>query len=268
MGRSFSNLINNILCEEVDINDITHSINSHNEVIINYNGDDNTHTGKRIIQVYAYGLTKAGNPCIRAFEPYGDTKTKVPHWKLFRIDRINKWQTTNRKFLEPPKEQGWDQNEFNKNGDKSMSVVYQVAKFDNNISDLDRLRNRTNNIKNNFDNIDVFRSKNGTFTKTYNNINKNIKKGISDTEESDKLSDKYWKGSEMENDTNSDENDNISGPIGKDKFGNNVIGNDDKYEDEESDEDEWLTTKHNNFENRDLLNKFIKFGKLLNEYKI
>ena len=43
----------------------------------------NKAVGRSIIYPVAYGLTKAGNPVIRAFEPYGDTHTKVPAWKFF-----------------------------------------------------------------------------------------------------------------------------------------------------------------------------------------
>ena len=55
----------------------------------------------RIIEVYAYGLTKAGNPVIRAFQPYGDTSSRVPSWKFFRIDRIIYWKPTKQIFTKP-----------------------------------------------------------------------------------------------------------------------------------------------------------------------
>ncbi len=122
MFDNFKKLIDNILNENVDDNLIKQAIAEHNEIIINYSGDDNTHTGKRLIQVYAYGLTKAGFPCIRAYEPYGDTKSRIPHWKMFRLDRILKWTPTERKFIEPPKQQGWDAEEFNKNNAVILGV--------------------------------------------------------------------------------------------------------------------------------------------------
>ena len=121
-----------LIIEEVSINKITDAINNTYEVEINYhsNGEDIA-SGKRIIQPVAYGLTKAGNPVIRAFQPYGDTTTKVPSWKFFRVDRISSWKGLyNNKFNEPPGEFN-AKGDFNADGDKSMSIVYTIAKFNN-----------------------------------------------------------------------------------------------------------------------------------------
>lgn len=102
------------------------AINGKYQVIINYNSHgQNVATGWRIIEVFAYGLTKAGNPVIRAYQPYGDTDSSIPAWKFFRLDRILSWKKTGRKFEEP-------RPMYNPNGDKSMSVVYMNAKFDDN----------------------------------------------------------------------------------------------------------------------------------------
>ena len=78
-----------LLSESVSINSVNDAIDTHTRIIINYHtkGEDIA-TGARIIEVYAYGLTKAGNPVIRAFQPYGDTTSRVPSWKFFRLDRI------------------------------------------------------------------------------------------------------------------------------------------------------------------------------------
>ena len=80
----------------------------------------------------AYGISKAGNMVLRAFQPYGDTKTKTPHWKLFRLDKIENWDILwkRRSFDEPPGQFTVD-GEYNPNGDKSMSTVYLSANFQN-----------------------------------------------------------------------------------------------------------------------------------------
>lgn len=110
------------------------AIKKRYEVKITYAGDENGKgKGVRLIQPVAYGKSKAGNPVIRAFQPFGDTTTKVPHWKLFRLDRIDKWSgLRNRKFDTPPAQQwgGNAQGVFNPNGDKSMAEVYMVADFE------------------------------------------------------------------------------------------------------------------------------------------
>lgn len=125
-------LLAEILLEEsVNAQEISDAIDNHERVIINYHSDgkDNA-TGARVIEVYAYGLTKAGNPVIRAFQPYGDTTSKVPSWKLFRLDRIDSWEKTGQKFTEPASDYYPGMGNFNPNGDRTMGVVYKVAQFD------------------------------------------------------------------------------------------------------------------------------------------
>lgn len=118
------------LNESVSVNDVTQSIDNHNRVIINYHskGEDKN-TGARVIEVYAYGLTKAGNPVIRAFQPYGDTTSRVPSWKFFRLDRITAWKQTKQQFNRPADFYYKGLGDFNPNGDETMSVVYKIAKF-------------------------------------------------------------------------------------------------------------------------------------------
>lgn len=113
-----------IITENVSVNSITDSINNLYQVVMNYEGDPahGIAPGLRTVEVYAYGLTKAGNPVIRAYQPYGDTASKVPNWKFFRLDRIKSWKPTYRLINKPAPD-------FNPNGDGSMSVVYSIANF-------------------------------------------------------------------------------------------------------------------------------------------
>lgn len=106
----------------ISVTNINDAINNKNEIIIYYDGDENTSKGKRNVEVYAYGISMAGNPVIRAYQLSGDSDTIVPEWKLFRVDRISQWSVLNRRFRTPrPK--------FNPNGDKSMKSVLNIAKF-------------------------------------------------------------------------------------------------------------------------------------------
>ena len=113
-----------ILKESVNVNSITDSIKNKYQVVLNYEGEPShgIAPGQRTVEVYAYGLTKSGNPVIRAFQPYGDTASQIPNWKFFRLDRIKSWEPTYKIFNTPA-------NGFNPNGDKSMSVVYSIADF-------------------------------------------------------------------------------------------------------------------------------------------
>lgn len=114
----------NLLYEGVSNDEINNAINNHKYVVVNYEGTDGTHNGSRMIQPVAFGCTSAGHPVIRAFERFGDTKTAVPRWKYLRVDRISSWRETDKTFDEPPAL-------FNPNDDKTMSVVYNIAKFGN-----------------------------------------------------------------------------------------------------------------------------------------
>ena len=126
-----------LITESVSVIDVNKAIDNHNRIIINYNtrGEDIA-TGSRVIEVYAYGLTKAGNPVIRAFQPYGDTSSRVPSWKFFRLDRISEWKPTKQTFSKPASEYYKGLGMFNPNGDNTMSVVYKIAKFGDDIFDI------------------------------------------------------------------------------------------------------------------------------------
>lgn len=117
--------------EEALPSQITDAIKKRYEVKINYTADDEqSGRGERLIQPVTYGKSKSGNLVIRAFQPFGDTKTKTPHWKMFRIDKIDKWTPLrNRRFNEPPSEQWNADGKYNPN-DKSMSEILLSANFD------------------------------------------------------------------------------------------------------------------------------------------
>ena len=125
-------IVNELLNESVSIEDVNDAIDNHKRVIINYHTKgENKNTGARVIEVYAYGTTKAGNPVIRAFEPYGDTTTRVPNWKFFRLDRISAWKPTDQEFSKPASFYYSGLGEFNPSGDETMATVFKIAKFGN-----------------------------------------------------------------------------------------------------------------------------------------
>lgn len=126
-------LIESIINEEVNIPKITDAIRKRKPVRITYEADeDSKGNGERIIHPVAYGISKAGNMVLRAFQPYGDTKTKVPHWKLFRVDKIKNFNILwkRQSFSEPPGQFNGE-GKYNPNGDDSMSQVYLNANFQN-----------------------------------------------------------------------------------------------------------------------------------------
>ena len=104
---------------------INDAISNMKPAIINYNsGGENLATGERTIYPIAYGLSKANNPVVRAFEPKGDTVRGVPAWKFFRVDRIMSWDTVDNERFNPQTLQG-----VNKSGDMLMTRVYNISPF-------------------------------------------------------------------------------------------------------------------------------------------
>ena len=149
MSLNLSEILHKVLNESVNTNDIIDVIVNHNYVDINYSDEDNNAPGRRLIQPYAYGTSKAGNPVLRAFQVDGDTLRGEPKWKTFRLDRIISWRPRKQTFNAPPPMQGYNVPDYNDLGDGSMSKVIMLAKFDNIDNDtLKREREITRYIKN------------------------------------------------------------------------------------------------------------------------
>lgn len=149
-------ILKEVLNESVTPNDVNDAINNKLQVIINYSDEKNRAPKKRLIEPYAYGITKAGNEVLRAYQYDGDTYRGKPKWKFFRLDRIQSWNPTETHFNAQPNERGWNAEDYNTLGDESMTTVFNQVKFDyddtaNNPyekgSDLYNIRKRTDNIK-------------------------------------------------------------------------------------------------------------------------
>lgn len=109
------------LLESMD-SDIKDTIKKHKMVRIYYEGDGTIEAGWRWIEVYAYGVSKAGNDIIRAFQISGSTDSKKYGWKIFLVDKIKKWTNTPRIFQGARKG-------FNPTGDRGMSKIHLIGKF-------------------------------------------------------------------------------------------------------------------------------------------
>ena len=128
-----------LLRESASVENVVRAMDNHNKVIINYHSKgENKNTGSRIIEPVAYGLTSAGNPVIRAFQPFGDTTTKTPGWKFFRLDRISYWEETNVSFGKIP---DYNEDELNADGDKTMSVVIKTYNSTIKPKEIDNINN-------------------------------------------------------------------------------------------------------------------------------
>ena len=86
-------------------------------------GEDPGGKGRRWIEIYGYGVSKAGNDIIRVYQIGGDTKTIEPGWKTFRSDRMNGLRKLAGEFTTP-------RPLFRPDGDKDMIRIYKIIKFD------------------------------------------------------------------------------------------------------------------------------------------
>ena len=115
-----------LLREDASVDAINNAVNNMHPVHIIYNGPSGAGNGERVIYPVAYGISTAGNPVVRAFQPQGSTSSEVPAWKFFRIDRIKKWENDNSTTFNPEELNG-----FNENGDEQIETLYAIAPIGN-----------------------------------------------------------------------------------------------------------------------------------------
>lgn len=153
MSLNLYSILKEMLNESVTPNEVNHAIDTKTRAVIEYNdeggkGGKGRATGPRYIEPYVYGFTKAGNPCFRAYQYNGSSFRGVPKWKLFRLDRVESWETLdNNHFDVEPRDNGWDAEKYNNNGDKSMSSVENQVKFED--GDVYEPNQSLRNAKNN-----------------------------------------------------------------------------------------------------------------------
>lgn len=64
---------------------ITNAIERHERLIIHY------FPGRRVIEPHAVGYSSAGDILLRAYQTEGESASREhEHWKLFRVDRIER----------------------------------------------------------------------------------------------------------------------------------------------------------------------------------
>lgn len=123
------NTYQELILETVNGSQIGEAIDGHYRVKFYYDGDETINAGWRTVEVYGYGLSKAGNPVIEAYQIWGVTDTTRLRWKLFRVDRISGWQKSGWVFDAPISDRDPSVPKYNPNGHNAMSTVYKKAKF-------------------------------------------------------------------------------------------------------------------------------------------
>ena len=123
-------ILNEVILETASRMEVERSITNHDRIRIYYDGDETLNAGQRYIEPYVLGLSKTGNPILRAYQYRGVTDTEQPGWKTFRLDRIKDWDEMNEiPFNTPISDRVRNIPKYNPNGDKSMIMIYKQAKF-------------------------------------------------------------------------------------------------------------------------------------------
>lgn len=118
------NLAESLILEVVAKNDVMKALRDRKIVSLYYDDDEDPGgKEKRWVQMYCYGISKAGNEVVRVYQVGGDTKTMQPGWKLFRTDRIDRMKVLEGTFDEPKPL-------FNPTGDKDMIKINYITKFE------------------------------------------------------------------------------------------------------------------------------------------
>ena len=114
--------LKSLITEAASIDDIKKSIEQKQVCSIYYEGDEPGGRGLREIEPVALGRrgwdrTGASHTAYKGEQP-------LPSWRLFRVDKITMLKPTRENFTQA-------QPGYNFNGDKSMTQVIVIAKFDN-----------------------------------------------------------------------------------------------------------------------------------------
>jgi predicted DNA-binding transcriptional regulator YafY len=123
------NSLKSLILEVASIQSVNDAINRRQRIIINYDGDEPGGKGLREIEPVCFGYSKANNPILRAWDLEGSSHTgykgeqPLPGWRIFRLDKILSFKPTGEIFNEV-------RPNFNPTGDKSMTRVINIAKFD------------------------------------------------------------------------------------------------------------------------------------------
>jgi predicted DNA-binding transcriptional regulator YafY len=119
-----------LLLEVASIETVQDAVNGRKVCIVYYDGDEPGGRGLREIEPVALGKSKAGNLVMRAWDREGASHTgykgeqPLPGWRLFRLDKVLSCKPSGEIYNEP-------RPNYNFNGDKSMTTIITIAKFNN-----------------------------------------------------------------------------------------------------------------------------------------
>ena len=233
MSLNLYDILKQTLTESVDQSSVIDAIDNKYQVWVYYSDAENHAPGRRLVEPYVYGISKAGNPIIRAFVWKGDSYRGAPRWETMRLDRVTSWKPRkNNHFQTDPRSLGALVPGYNPNGDKSMTSVIKQVKFDDNVNQtsLDTVRQQSVATKN-LGKVNLNKAKTDLYGNLpFNQYKKNVysrstkkndmvAKDISDTQKSREEWEKIWQQVEQERNNGENEGymDYRNGPINTDE---------------------------------------------------
>lgn len=160
-----SELYNEIISESVSREGLMQAMENRKRISIYYDSPYGTEDkGWRRVEPYCYGLNKNDNMVLRAFQINGasdtpdgkpnDPLTKMPGWRMFRIDGIKNINFGGGDTFDEPR-QGYNEN------DKDMKTIYRSVSFNTATNDTDALDNNDYGVPNDkVDNTDTVKPDN------------------------------------------------------------------------------------------------------------
>lgn len=129
MSLNLYNTLKQLILEIADTSKVDDAIDKHLVVSVYYAGDETVEAGWRDVEPYVRGVSLADNDVIRLWVRKGVTKTEIPGWKTFRLDRVTTWNNTFEKFDTPISDRDNTAPKYNSKGDKLMKRIFKQAQF-------------------------------------------------------------------------------------------------------------------------------------------
>ena len=131
MSLGIYNTLKELILENISRSRITDSIEKRKRVRIYYKGDGDEVSGYRNIEPYVFGISKAGNQIVRAWQVNGVTDTESPMWKTFKVSKIVDWRPYPTRFYSEPNKNQKTKSApgYRDDGDDAMTTIYAQVKF-------------------------------------------------------------------------------------------------------------------------------------------
>ena len=113
-----------VINEAIANSEIINPIEKKLLVKFKYDNDTDWREG----EIYVYGKNHLGNELVRVFQVSGPSKRGNNQWKTFRTDKIKELKIL-KTLLFFDKKFDKARDKFNRSGDRSMTQVFNIAKF-------------------------------------------------------------------------------------------------------------------------------------------